>query len=66
MDLLGDAPPCPAPVFFEEYKEGVFSDERVYRFVEHWPMSEAHSAAMKRILNLMLVTRNPATRHRSV
>ena len=51
---------------FEEHKEGVFSDERVYRFVEHWPMSEVHSAAMKRILNLMLVTRNPATRHRSV
>lgn len=53
-------------LMFEEHKDGVFSDERVYRFVEHWPLTEAQNAAMKRLLNLMLVTRNPATRHISI
>lgn len=51
---------------FEEHKEGVFADEAVYRFNEWWPMSDDGRAAFRRMLNLILVTRDAKTRRKAV
>lgn len=51
---------------FNEHKDGIFKDERMYRFNEFWTMSDGERAAFRRLVNLMLVTRDPAVRHKSV
>ena len=51
---------------FNEHKDGVFADDKVYRFAEYWTMSESDRAAFRRLLNLMLVTRDAKSRKESV
>nr|DAK22829.1 MAG TPA: hypothetical protein [Caudoviricetes sp.] len=48
---------------FYEHREGVFSQDAVYRFPEEWPMSSAEHAAFAHLLTLMLNTCDRKTRY---
>lgn len=46
-----------------QHKDQVFHDDKVFRFVEYWPMSESQAAAFRRLSNMMLVTKDVKTRY---
>lgn len=48
--------------YFNEYQNGALGDRYVYRFSEYWRHGEAELAAYQRILNILLKTRDPASR----
>lgn len=48
--------------FFNEYKEGVFSDRYIFRFAEYWHHDPKDLAAFQRIINLIKITADPETR----
>jgi len=48
--------------FFNADKSGVFGERYVYRFADQWVWSIDELNSMQRILNLVINTKNPATR----
>lgn len=46
-----------------QHKDQVFHDDKVFRFVEYWPMSESQSAAFRRLSNMIMVTKDVKTRY---
>ena len=50
-------------LYFHQHREGVFHERYVFRFSEFWNWSEKDLTAFQRILNLLKLTANPATRN---
>lgn len=48
--------------YFNEYKDTVFHEKYVYRFSEYWLWSADELNAYQRIVNVLMLTRNPADR----
>lgn len=48
--------------YFDNYKEGVFHDRYLFRFIDQWIWSENDLKAMQNIFNLLQLTANPAKR----
>jgi len=48
--------------YSEEYKDGVFQDRYIFRFSEYWIWSEHELNGLHRILNIIKLTSNTATR----
>lgn len=52
--------------YFEEHKNGVFHERYIYRFPEAWHKEVKELTAYQRILNLIKLTANPATRQHAL
>lgn len=48
--------------YFDNYKDGVFHDRYLFRFIDQWIWSENDLKAMQNIFNLLQLTANPAKR----
>lgn len=52
--------------YFNHYKKGALHDQYIYRFSEYWVYSLDDLDAFQRILNLILLTRDPSTREKGL
>jgi hypothetical protein len=48
--------------FFHYYRDNVFSDRLVFRFADHWQRDKDQLKALQRLLDLIKITADPATR----
>lgn len=48
--------------YFQQYKQSVFHDRYIYRYSEFWQWSEDHLTALQRLINIIKLTSDPATR----
>lgn len=53
-------------LFFKQYAEGALAPRLVFRFAESWSLDEEQLTAFQNILNLCMVTADPAERKKAI
>lgn len=52
--------------FFAKNKDGIFNEQYLFRFPEHWPGSPVEYATFRRVLFTIIETTDPKTRRKAV